>query len=418
MRIPLLLVALILGSLACSLISGPAAVPTRPGVAVSTATATVPIEPTLPPSAIPSTEIAAPTPLPAANQLPAADSATWVARVQGLNQPLDIQDAGDDRLFIVEQPGVIRVVRDGILLPDPFLDIRNLVVNQGNEQGLLGLAFDPKYADNGLFYVNYTGAGGNTRIVRYGVSADPNLADPESSLVLLGYDQPYQNHNGGGLAFGPDGYLYIGAGDGGSGGDPLGNGQSLNTLLGKILRIDVHGDEPYAAPADNPFVSQQGARPEIWDYGLRNPWRFAFDSATGDLYIADVGQNQWEEINVEAAGSGGVNYGWNRWEGMHAYQGDGEGTTLPVAEYSHDQGCSVTGGVVVRDPALPAWNGVYLYGDYCSGAVWGLLRDPSGQWLNDRLYTLDANITAFGTDANGSVFLADRSGTIYQLQPR
>ncbi|MGA9531410.1 MAG: PQQ-dependent sugar dehydrogenase [Anaerolineales bacterium] len=417
MRIPFLLIALIMSSMACSLIAGPTPVPTRAASATSVIVGPT-TKPTAMPTAVPSTETAAPTTLPPVSQLPSADSAVWVLRTQGLTQPLDIQNAGDDRLFIVEQPGVIRVVRDGILLPDPFLDIRSLVVNQGNEQGLLGLAFDPAYTDNGFFYINYTGAGGKTRVVRYQVSGDPNRADPDSASVLLGYDQPYQNHNGGGLAFGPDGYLYIGAGDGGSGGDPLGNGQSLGTPLGKILRIDVHAGELYATPADNPFIGQDGARPEIWDYGLRNPWRFTFDRATGDLYIADVGQNQWEEINFEAAGSGGgVNYGWNRWEGMHAYQGDGEGTTLPVAEYSHSQGCSVTGGVVLRDPALPAWNGVYLYADYCSGAIWGLVRDLNGEWLNDRLYTLDANITAFGTDANGSVFLADRGGTIYQLQP-
>jgi len=296
--------------------------------------------------------------------------------------------------------------------------LRSQVVNQGNEQGLLGLAFDPAYPDNGYFYVNYTGGGGDTHIVRYQVSDDRNRANPDTAVELLGYAQPYANHNGGGLAFGPDGYLYIGAGDGGSGGDPMGNGQSLNTLLGKILRIDVHGGEAYGTPADNPFVQQDGARPEIWDLGLRNPWRFSFDPVTGDLYIADVGQNQWEEINFEPAGSaGGVNYGWNRWEGMHPYQGDGEGTTMPVAEYSHGQGCSVTGGLVVRDPALPDWNGVYLYGDFCSGIVWGLVRTANDQWQNDRLYTLDANITAFGRDADGRVYLADRGGTIYRLQP-
>jgi glucose/arabinose dehydrogenase len=414
MRALMPLFALTLASLACSLVATPAPTSMPPTAAPVSST---PLPASEPATAVSSTEVPVPTGVPSVSQLPSAESAHWEPLVGGLTQPLDIQTAGDERLFVLEQPGTIRIVQGGELLPTPFLDIRQLVVNQGNEQGLLGLAFDPNYAETGAFFVNYTGAGGRTKIVRYQVSSDPNVADPESARPLLGYDQPYRNHNGGKLAFGPDGYLYISAGDGGSAGDPQGNGQRLDTLLGKILRIDVASSDFYAIPSDNPFVGQDGARGEIWDYGLRNPWRFAFDPATGDLYIADVGQNQWEEINFEPAGSGGVNYGWNRWEATHPYQGDGDGTTMPVAEYSHAEGCSVTGGVVVHDPDLPDWNGVYLYGDYCSGALWGLVRDDGGQWQQARLFTLDANITAFGTGAGGKVYLADRGGTIYHLQP-
>jgi glucose/arabinose dehydrogenase len=249
------------------------------------------------------------------------------------------------------------------------------------------------------------------------VSSDPNLADPGSEQVLLGYGQPFRNHNGGGLAFGPDGYLYVGSGDGGSAGDPQGNGQRLDTLLGKVLRLAVSAGE-YAIPPDNPFVNQAGARPEIWAYGLRNPWRLAFDGLTGGLYIADVGQNAWEEVNHQPANSaGGVNYGWNLLEGSQAYAGGGQDTTLPVAEYSHQNGCSVTGGVVMRDPGLPDWNGVYLYGDYCSGLIWGLLPATDGGWHNGLLFDTDFLLTGLGVGADGRVYLAHRDGEIYRLSP-
>lgn len=353
--------------------------------------------------------------------IPDASTAVWARIVTGLTQPLDLQHAGDERLFIVEQPGTIRIVRQGELLPEPFLDLRDRVVDDANEQGLLGLAFHPDYRQSGAFFVNYTGRDGDTFISRFLVSSDPDRADSESERILLSIDQPFANHNGGGMAFGPDGHLYISTGDGGSAADPRGNAQSLDTLLGKLLRIDVDAGEMYAIPASNPFTDRQGARSEIWAYGLRNPWRFAFDSATGDLYIADVGQNAWEEINFEPADSpGGRNYGWDFREGAHPFEAEppaGLDLVDPVAEYGRQFGCSVTGGPVVRAPSLPTWRGVYLYGDFCSGIVWGLLRGSDGTWMNEQLYSTDFNITSFGVDAGGEVYLLDRGGGVYRLTP-
>lgn len=356
------------------------------------------------------------TALPAIS-LPDASGFQWVKVSEGLDRPLDLQHAGDTRLFVVEQRGLIWILENGERRPDPFLDIQQFVGSQANEQGLLGLAFHPEYVDNGQFFVNYTDRQGNTVIARFVVSEDPNLADPNSLRVILRFEQPYRNHNGGGMAFGPDGHLYIGTGDGGSADDPQGNGQSLDTLLGKILRIDVTSKDPYAIPGDNPFAGS--AMPEIWAYGLRNPWRFSFDRANGDLYIADVGQNEWEEINFQpSASQGGVNYGWNIREAAHPFAGDGtEGLTDPVAEYNHSLGCSVTGGVVMRDPNLPEWDGVYLYGDYCTGLIWGLIQDASGMWLSDVLFNdTGFTISSFGEDASGSVYLMDHKGTIFRLE--
>lgn len=362
-----------------------------------------------------------PPPPPTIDSLPDADTAVWAEVVTGLTQPLDLQHAGDERLFIVEQPGTIRIARDGQVLQEPFLDLRDRVVNAENEQGLLGLAFHPDYAQNGAFFVNYTGRDGETFISRFLVGSDPDRADPDSERILLTIHQPWANHNGGGTVFGPDGYLYIATGDGGLGGDPRGNAQSLDTLLGKLLRVDVDAGEMYAIPDDNPFTDRQGARSEIWDYGLRNPWRFAFDPATGELYIADVGQNAWEEINFEPADStGGRNYGWDFREGAHPFEGQPPADldlVDPVAEYSRQFGCSVTGGPVVRAPSLPSWSGVYLYGDFCSGIIWGLLRGPDGSWMNEQLYSTDFNITSFGVDVSGEVYVLDRGGGVYRLTP-
>jgi glucose/arabinose dehydrogenase len=237
--------------------------------------------------------------------------------------------------------------------------------------------------------------------------------------VVLRVDQPYANHNGGGIAFGPDGYLYIATGDGGSSGDPHGNSQKLDSYLGKILRIDVDAADPFAIPPDNPFVDGNGL-PEIWSYGLRNPWRFAFDPLTGDLYIADVGQSAWEEINFQPGGAqGGINYGWNIREGAHTFVGGTtEDWTDPVAEYDHNLGVSVTGGPVIRDPSLPDWQGVYLYGDYGTGLIWGLLHDGQGNWQNEVLFDTDYRISSFGTDVAGRVYLIDHAtGAIYRLAP-
>lgn len=364
------------------------------------------------------------TSTPAVNSgLPDAGSAVWEAVVSGLFSPVGIANAGDGsgRLFVLEQSGLIRILKDGILLPGAFLDIRSQVGCCG-ERGLLGLAFHPRYAENGYFYTNYTDPDGNTVIARFQVTPDdPERAEPGSEQRLLFIQQPYGNHNGGSVVFGPDGYLYLGLGDGGSGGDPLGSGQSTNTLLGKVLRIDVDGGDPYVIPPDNPFATGGGLA-EIWAYGLRNPWRIAFDSLTGDLYIGDVGQNAWEEIDYLPAGSPpGANFGWNYREGAHPYQGIPPGDVAlidPVAEYGRDQGCSVTGGAVYRGVELPAWQGVYLYGDYCTGRVWGLRSDPQGGWLNAPLFDTGSTITSFGVDEAGEVYLVDYAGTVYRLSER
>ncbi len=396
------------------------ALPTEVFTETPEPTETAPPEPTGAPS-----ETAPPpdkeTPAGGLTELPDPAGYSWQPVVGGLSSPIGLANAGDGsgRLFVLEQAGAIRIIQEGFVLDQRFLDIRERVGTAGNEQGLLGLAFHPAYAENGYFYVNYTDLNGDTVIARYSVSEDPNRADPDSESVLLRVAQPYQNHNGGMVAFGPDGYLYLGLGDGGSGGDPLGNGQSTDTLLGKILRLDVDGGQPYAIPPDNPFA-ESGGLPEIWAYGLRNPWRFSFDAATGDLYIGDVGQNQWEEIDFLPAGHpGGANFGWNTREGMHPFEGaPPEGAQLiePVAEYSHsDRRCSVTGGYVYRGAGLRAWQGVYLYADYCTGEVWGLLRTPEGEWSNERLFDLNVSVTSFGLDEAGELYLLERGGTIYRL---
>lgn len=336
---------------------------------------------------------------------------TWSPVVTGLEQPVDLQNAGDGsgRLFVLEKPGRIRIIANGLTLPDPFLDIRDRVGDAGLEQGLLGLAFHPDYAQTGYFYVNYTDVNGDTVIARFQVLPDdPTLADPQSELILLQVDQPYANHNGGGLAFGPDGFLYIGLGDGGSAGDPAGNAQNSDTYLGKMLRLDV--DTPNAAP-------------EIWASGLRNPWRFSFDALTGDLYIADVGQNMWEEINFIPAGTpGGLNFGWDLFEGMHPFDGQppaGQVFISPVAEYSHTEGCSITGGYVYRGAEQPEWQGVYFYSDYCTGNVSGLIRTDAQTWQTAILFQTGVSVSTFGVDEAGEIFLADLgSGVILRLVRR
>jgi len=345
----------------------------------------------------------------------------WDLIAQGFSRPLLATNAGDGsgRLFVLEQGGVIRIVQGRAILPNPFLDITNQVGSGGNEQGLLGLAFHPDYEQNGFFYVNYTDLNGDTVISRFQVSADASVADSASEKILLQVDQPYANHNGGSLEFGPDGFLYAGLGDGGSQGDPNGNGQSLETYLAKLLRVDVNSGDLYGIPADNPFANG-GGLPEIWAYGFRNPWRFSFDRATGDLYIADVGQNQWEEVDYLPAGSpGGANFGWNIMEGNHPYQGEAtDGLTLPVTEYEHGNRCSITGGYVYRGQALPAWNGVYFYGDYCSGEILGLVHNADDSWESRLLYDTGFLITSFGIDEAGEIYVLDRSGGLYQLQAK
>jgi len=349
----------------------------------------------------------------------------WRMAVRGLDSPVDIQfpPDGTQRMFVVEQPGRIRILSNGEAAAEVFLDITDRVESRGNEQGLLGLAFHPQFATNGRLFVNYTDRSHHDVIASFGTSLS-GLGDPASESILISVDDPYPNHNGGVLAFGPDGYLYAGLGDGGSGGDPLGNGQNTNSLLGKILRVNVDAGHPYAIPADNPFASG-GGRPEVWAYGLRNPWRLSFDSATGDLFVGDVGQGTWEEIDVLPYGAaGGLNFGWNYREGAHSFSGSppaGSPLMDPVAEYSHAEGgCSLTGGYVYRG-AMREWDGIYLYGDYCSGKIWGLLAADAVRAASllpsKLLFETQANITTFGQDRGGELYFADRSGSVYQLGP-
>ncbi len=327
------------------------------------------------------------------------------------------------RIFVLEQPGRVRVVRDGTLLPDPFLDVTSETSADG-ERGLLGLAFHPDYALNGYVFAYYTNNAGDTRVVRY-TATNPESADPGSAEVILAVDQPYSNHNGGHIAFGRDGYLYIALGDGGDGGDPDGNGQELSTLLGSILRIDVDGGSPYVVPSDNPYTGTAGAAPEIWVYGLRNPWRFSFDRANGDLFIGDVGQSRLEEISVQNAGSGGgENFGWNVMEGSQCFGAascDMTGLTLPVYEYDHDEGCSVTGGYVYRGAALPQLVGRYFFGDFCTGLVRSFRYD-GGAAVDVQDHTAElgpqAGLSSFGEDADGELYLLDIEGIVYRLVAR
>lgn len=407
-----LIIIFALVAAACAPISQPATI--TPTLAAS-ATSTIAIsDPTGTPEGG-STPIA--TSPPDASSFPDPSSLRWTLIIEGLNRPVDLQHAGDGRLFIVEQAGIIHVLKDGVFQQQPMLDIRQRVGSIGSEQGLLGLAFHPRFTSNGFFYINYTDRDGDTVIARYRMDPANDQADPASELILLRIPQPYANHNGGGLAFGPDGYLYIATGDGGSGGDPLNSGQRLDTLLGKLLRLDVDNGVPYAVPDDNPFNNGEDL-PEIWAYGLRNPWRFTFDRSTGELYIGDVGQNLWEEVDYLPAGSpGGANFGWNPREGSHDYAGsEGLQLTDPVAEYDHDAGCSVTGGVVIRDPVLIDWQGIYLYGDFCTGTIWGLLRDGQGDWQSMQLFSTDFRIASFGEDSSGGVYVVDLLGSVYQLE--
>ncbi len=338
----------------------------------------------------------------------------------GLDRPLYLTHAGDGsgRLYILEQPGRVRVLAGGALLPEPFLDLTDRVRSRGSEQGLLGLAFAPDFRESGVFYVHYTGRpDGRTVLSRFRLrDGDPRRGDPASEEVLLTVEQPHANHNGGALLFGPDGYLYLALGDGGSAGDPGNRAQDLDSLLGKILRLDVSRPGPYRIPPDNPFVGRPG-RDEIWAYGLRNPWRISFDRATGDLWIADVGQNAVEEVNFQPADSpGGENFGWRVWEGSRRYaEGEAPGAVFPVAEYTHDEGgCAITGGYVYRGQAIPDLAGIYLYGDYCTGHIWGL-RQRDGRWESVRLLDSGLNITSFGEDEAGEVYVVDRGGAVYRI---
>ena len=364
-----------------------------------------------------------PPPVPAPPAVPAPPQLALAPFVTGLTNPLGMEqpDDGSGRLFIVEQQGVIRIIQNGSLLPTPFLDITSKVYFAG-ESGLVGITFHPGYAQNGHFYVNYVQIVNSQRqsiISEYKVSStDPNQTDPASERILLTVDQPpFDNHKAGQLAFGPDGFLYFGLGDGGSGGDPFGNGQNTQVLLGKLMRIDVNstsGSLPYAIPADNPFVAG-GGRPEIWAYGLRNPWRFSFDTPTARLFLADVGQDAWEEVDLIQKGG---NYGWNTMEASHCFNPPSgcntAGLILPITEYSHSEGNAVIGGFVYHGNGIPALQGVYVFGDFGTGKIWGL-QETSATWTRTLLASTGKSISAFGRDQNGELYAVDYAGAVWKI---
>lgn len=342
----------------------------------------------------------------------------------GLSSPVAIAHAGDDRMFVVQQGGQIRIVEsDGTVNGTPYLNISGLV-SGGSEQGLLGLAFHPDYANNGYFYVYYTDNAGDSVISRFEVSGDPDVADAGSELQILTFDQPFGNHNGGTIAFGPDGYLYIASGDGGSGGDPGDRAQNTELLLGKLLRIDIDnpgGGNNYGIPADNPFAGNPPNAEEIWAYGLRNPWKFSFDSQTGDLWIGDVGQGDWEEIDyIASPDPGGQNYGWRCYEGNAPFNTDGcdppETMTFPIAEYSSgptSPHCSITGGIVYRGSQYPAIDGYYFFADLCSSMI-GTVNNPADPQYQE-YGTFGGTWVAFGEDVDQELYIVDITGTIYQI---
>jgi glucose/arabinose dehydrogenase len=335
-------------------------------------------------------------------------------KIANLDEPLGMAvAAGDDALYVAQKSGRIMAIRDGRVDPQPVLDLSS-EISHGGEQGLLGLAFDP---GGGFLYVNFTNRDGNTNVVEF-AWGDGHVVGGSRRLVLF-VQQPFSNHNGGNLAFGPDGYLYIGLGDGGSAGDPMGNAQNLGSLLGKMLRIDPRpgGGGSYGIPGDNPFVGRAGARPEIWAYGLRNPWRYSFDRDTGDLWIGDVGQSAFEEVDHQFSGHGGLNYGWNAFEGAHRYTGpDVKNTTMPIFEYSRTPGtCAVTGGYVYRGQAIPGLSGVYLYADFCIGQVTGLAVEGGKVVKKKVLGPTVTNLSSFGQDVNGELYALSLSGGVYRL---
>jgi glucose/arabinose dehydrogenase len=364
----------------------------------------------------------------------AANDLELVKLVDGLSTPVYVTHAGDGtgRLFVVEKGGVIRIIKNGQVLATPFLDISGRVANNG-EAGMLSVAFPPDFSATGYFYVYYNhlqdiarpepvdagnNAGFDTVVARFRVTSNPDVADPASEQRILVRNQPYENHNGGLMVFGPDGKLYIGLGDGGSGGDPQNQAQNTSTLLGKMLRIEVSGTVTYTIPADNPFRTTAGAKPEIWHYGLRNPWRWSFDRATGDLLIGDVGQGKFEEINFAAAGESGLNFGWRCKEANSTYNNNPPCTgtlTDPIAAYGRDVGQSVTGGYVYRGKAYPQLLGTYFFADFVTGRIWSMTKEGT-RWTTPTLELDTGNsIASFGEDENGELYIVDLGGGIYRL---
>ncbi len=433
-HIPIPLILLLLLALLLAACSGgqasPTPVPVEPLVPTATVTpttepdATAPLQPaaTEPPA---TTSTATPAPEPTATPVPRVfppqvklePFTTLPAEITYLAHAGD----GSGRLFLVSKVGRIWVVENGDIRRTPFLDITDRVDAAQSERGLLSVAFDPDFAANGEFYVNYSSkkGDGDTVVARFRAE-DRQTADSASEVEILRINQPAANHNGGQLQFGPDGYLYIGMGDGGAAGDPWDNAENLQALLGKMLRIKVSGEETYAIPATNPFLGREDAHPEIWAYGVRNPWRFSFDRATGDLYIADVGQNQWEEIDFQPADSaGGEHYGWNTLEGNHCYDPpencDASGKVPPVWEYPHPEGCSITGGYVYRGQQFPQMQGIYFYADFCSGRIYALHRDENGDWQSRPVLDTGLNIASFGEDEGGELYVLDLGGAVFHL---
>jgi glucose/arabinose dehydrogenase len=398
-----------------------------PNPTITVVNTPIPSEPSAPISTqetIAETEEPANIPQESVVEFPDTSQFEWAMIASGFTKPLGMAShVGDSQLiYILEQGGRILVIENQELRSEPFLDISNKVRTQGSEQGLLGIALDPNYQTNGIFYLNYSDLAGDTVIARYLAAEDRKTANPDSEQIILSYKQPYGNHNGGNLVFGPDGMLYIGLGDGGSGGDPEMRAQNPDTLLGKMLRISVQDQDMYAIPSDNPYQGG-GGRAEIWAMGLRNPWRYSFDRLTGDLWIADVGQGNWEEINFTPADTEpGMNFGWYFREGTHPFKGDPPNPSElidPVFEYDHSMGsCSVTGGYVYRGELLPDWYGVYLFGDFCNGKIWGLLQTENGGWRVEQLFETGVNISSFGEDVFGELYLIAHNGTLYQLRSK
>jgi glucose/arabinose dehydrogenase len=411
-RIPVLLAVLVLAAAAC-------------GDDAGTSTSTTPSTTTLPPVVGPGTTTPTVPPVTTTTEpsgpLLGLDVET-VARTL-INPVFLSAPVGDDRLFVLEKDGFIEIVTEDGVSEEPFLDIEVIVGSDALEQGLLGLAFHPDYASNGRFFVYYTNVDGDTRLAEYRVSDDPDRADPESAVVLLAVDQPEVAHNGGMLLFGPDGYLYVTLGDGGGAGDEFGNAQNIETMLGSVLRLDIDGGDPYAVPPDNPFLGDPAATPQIWVYGLRNPWRIDIDSETGLLYIADVGQDAWEEVSVVPLDSPGTNFGWPIVEGFECYRAescDSEGMVEPVIAYPHAEGCSIIGGFVYRGAAIPELRGHYFYGDWCGQWVRSF-RFENGAAVDEADWTNDlgqlGQIQSFGLGGDGEMYVLTLGGFVYRLVP-
>ena len=419
MRVNIFLFLLL--SLAACQLNAPTPTPAPTTIPTETPTPVIEVAPsptaTLQVTSEPTTviEVAAPEPT-ATRPTTLASAITLVQVADGFTKPVYLTHAQDERLFVVEQPGNIAMITNGARQAASFLNLEDRVGSSASEQGLLAVAFHPEFRTNQRLFVYYTNKSGNVVISEFTANSDLLSADPNSERILLTVAQPYRNHNGGALEFGPDGYLYIGLGDGGSAADPDYNGLDLSTLLGSILRIDVNHSEPYEIPPNNPFLENEAARNEIWAYGLRNPWRISFDSVTNDLFIADVGQNEWEEVSWQSAESiGGENYGWNAWEGSHCFTDECNSltnTVQPIIEYNHDEGCSITGGSVYRGSQSPALYGNYIYGDFCKGTIWGAISAESG-WQTRLLAETDLFISSFGVGVDGEVYVLDIDGVVY-----